>query len=67
MCDHGLMQKTSIPSYPQIETSKTEIWQLVSRDRCLKVFQNVIEILAQTIIGLWTKIVHDLKGYLEKK
>ena len=69
----GLMQKTSILMKPQIDIHKHETWQLVTsitiwyiwEAMCLKVFQNVTEIPAQIIIGIWTKIVHNLKGSLD--
>ena len=48
---YGLMEKKMIPSNPQIQIDKPQIWQLVSsitiwyiwKALCLKVIQNVIE------------------------
>ena len=69
---HGLMQKTLIYLNPQIETNKPQIWQLVSitiwyiwKAWCLKVFQNVNERPTQIIYGIWTDIVHNLRGLLD--
>ena len=58
---------------PQIETDKPQIWQLVSsitiwyiwKAQCLRVFQNVTKRPAQIISGIWTKIVHNLRGLLD--
>ena len=70
---HGLMGKKIIPLNSQIETSEPQIWQLVSsitiwyiwKARCLNVFQNVTERPAQIIYGIWTEIVHNLRGLLD--
>ena len=37
----------------------------VWKAQCLKVFQNVIERHAQIIYGIWTEIVHNLRGLLD--
>ena len=70
---HGLMQKLIIPLNQQIETGKPEIWQFISnitiwyiwKTRFLKVFQNVTERPAQIVTGIWTEIVHNLRGSLD--
>ena len=46
-------------------------WSVVSqfwciwKARCLKIFQNATERLAQIIFGIWIEIVHNLKGSLD--
>ena len=54
---------------------ETEIWQLLSRirvsyigkDVCLKVLQNVKDMLVQTITEFWRVIVRNVEGSLDKK
>ena len=70
---YGLMEKLLIPLSPKIQTDKPQIWQLLSsitiwyiwKARCLKAFQNVTERPAQIISGIWTEIVHNLRGFLD--
>ena len=65
---HVLMQKTVIPTNPQIETCKPEMCQLVCsittwyiwKAKCLKVFQNVTERPTQIITRIGMEIVHYL-------
>ena len=44
--------------------SSITIWY-IWKAKCLKVFQNVTERLAQIISGVWTEIVHNLRGSLD--
>ena len=42
----------------------TNSYRYIWKVTCLKVFHNMIERLAQTIVGIWTKFVHNLRGCL---